>query len=67
MKKTEETNKSTFVVKINNKQNGTWQGRVIWAEENRTEYFRSLLELINLMDEALARGELISFGERGIG
>ncbi len=67
MKKTEETNKSTFVVKINNKQNGTWQGRVIWAEENRTEHFRSLLELINLMDEALARGELISFGERGIG
>jgi len=29
-------------------------GKVIWAEENRTVSFRSALELIRLMDEALA-------------
>lgn len=46
--------KSTFVVRIEHCQNGTWQGKVIWAKENRTERFRSALELIKLMEEAMA-------------
>lgn len=65
MKKAEDKNKNTFIVKINNQQNGTWQGQVIWAEENRNEHFRSLLELIKLMDDAMTQGEIISFRERG--
>ena len=65
MKKAED--KNTFIVKINNQQNGTWQGQVIWAEENRNEHFRSLLELIKLMDDAMTHGEIISFRERGAG
>ena len=48
--------KGTFVVKIEFCQHGTWQGQVIWAEENRTERFRSALELLRLMDEAIASG-----------
>ncbi len=48
--------KGTFVVKIEYCQHGTWQGKVIWAEENRTERFRSALELLRLMDEAVASG-----------
>ena len=48
--------KGTFVVKIEFCQHGTWQGKVIWAEENRTERFRSALELLRLMDEAIASG-----------
>ena len=44
---------STFVVKIEHCCNETWQGEVVWAEENKKEKFRSALELIKLMDEAM--------------
>ena len=57
--------KGTFIVKVDYCQNSTWQGKVVWAEENRTERFRSMLELIKLMDEAMAEGaEQISFENR---
>jgi hypothetical protein len=46
--------KNTFIVKIDHCQRGTWQGQIVWAEENRTERFRSALELMKLMDEAMA-------------
>ncbi len=49
-----DRHKSTFIVKIEYCQHGTWQGKVIWAEENRTERFRSALELLKLMNEAVA-------------
>ena len=55
--------KGTFVVKIEFCQHGTWQGKVIWAEENRTERFRSTLELMGLMNEAMASEEQIQIGE----
>jgi hypothetical protein len=45
--------KGTFVVQILNQQNATWQGTVNWMEEKETQPFRSLLELIRLMDSAL--------------
>ena len=53
--------KGTFIVKVEYCQNGTWQGKVVWAKENKTERFRSMLELIKLMDEAMASGQQISF------
>ena len=61
----QDTNKSsnTFIVKIEFCQHETWQGKVIWAEENRTERFRSALELIRLMDEAMASGAQIQVDE----
>ena len=51
-----EGKKATFIVKIEFCQHGTWQGQVTWAEENRTERFRSALELVRLMEEAKASG-----------
>jgi hypothetical protein len=50
----QETGKGTFVVRIMDTQNATWQGTVSWTEENETQPFRSALELIRLMDSALA-------------
>lgn len=47
----------TFVVHVKCCENATWQGEVTWAEENRKENFRSVLELIRLMDEALGTDE----------
>ena len=51
----------TFVVKIERCNNKTWQGEVVWAEENKKERFRSALELIRLMDEAMKYSQ----GEQG--
>jgi hypothetical protein len=53
--------KGTFIVKIEYCQNESWQGQVVWAEENRSERFRSTLELIKLIDEAMSSGQQISF------
>ena len=45
--------KETFIVKVEHCEHETWQGRVTWAEENKSEHFRSALELIKLMDGAI--------------
>ena len=51
-------NKGTFIIKVEDCQGGTWQGKVVWADEDTTEHFRSALELLQLVDEAInaARG-----------
>ena len=46
-------NKGTFIVKVDYCENESWQGRVTWAEENKSEHFRSALELIKLIDGAM--------------
>ena len=43
----------TFVIKILNKQYSTWQGSVTWVEEQRTQNFRSALELLKMIDGVL--------------
>ena len=48
-----DKNKGTFIVKVEEGQRGTWQGKVIWADEDTSEHFRSALELMQLIDEAL--------------
>jgi len=45
---------ATFAVRILFRQNASWQGSVTWLEGNREESFRSVLELIFLMDSALS-------------
>ena len=47
------TGGETFVIKVMNTQNATWQGTVTWTDGKRTEPFRSALELIKLIDRAL--------------
>lgn len=44
--------KSTFLVHIVGNEHSTWQGTITWVEKKRKEQFRSLLELIKLMDAA---------------
>lgn len=43
----------TFVVKILDRQNATWQGEVTWVEEQKVQHFRSALELLKMIDGAL--------------
>ena len=49
--------KGTFIVEIQHQQNGTWQGKVTWAEGGRKEVFRSALELMKMMDTAINADE----------
>ena len=44
---------ATFAVRILFRQNASWQGSVIWLEGRQEQSFRSVLELILLMDTAL--------------
>ena len=50
--------KGTCIIKVDHCQNGTWQGSIVWADENRTERFRSALELFKLMDSAVNNNEM---------
>ena len=56
--KTDNVNspKCTFEVSVKFQQNSTWQGQILWAEKNMKQSFRSVLEMLRLMDEALHDG-----------
>ena len=44
---------ATFHLQILFRQHSSWQGMIHWQEQHRDESFRSVLELIVLMDSAL--------------
>jgi hypothetical protein len=48
--------KGTFEIAVKFMQNSTWQGHIHWIENNQKQNFRSALEMLKLMDEALAQG-----------
>ena len=45
----------TFIIKVMDQQNATWQGSVTWVDEQREQYFRCTLELLKLIDGALEK------------
>ena len=53
-------NRQTFHVVIQFAENYTWQGKIQWLEGRKSLHFRSLLELMRLIDEATrnAAGEV---------
>lgn len=44
---------ATFALRVMFRQNASWQGSVTWLETGREESFRSVLELLLMMDGAL--------------
>ena len=44
---------TNFLIRIQFRQNSTWQGTIQWLEENKTLPFRSVLEMLHLMEEAV--------------
>ena len=44
---------ATFRLNVIVRQNASWQGTLVWVEQNVEAHFRSALELIKLMDSAL--------------
>lgn len=47
----------TFIIRVQQKQNSSWQGRITWVDEDKTVYFRSVWEMVKLIDNALQKGE----------
>jgi len=45
--------KCNFEVSIKFTRNSTWQGSIVWAKRNLKQDFRSALEMLKLMDEAM--------------
>ena len=43
----------TFIIRVQHRQNSSWQGRVTWMDQDKTMYFRSIWELIKLVESAL--------------
>lgn len=54
MRKQQKNGNQSFVVSIRSQENHTWQGTVTWVEEQKQENFRSVLELLRLMDSAIS-------------
>lgn len=44
---------NTFVVQVAYNQNNTWQGTVKWIEGQSEQCYRSALELIRMIDDAV--------------
>ena len=47
------TKKGTFLIKILDQQHGSWQGTITWISTNEQKNFRSVFELLQLIDGAL--------------
>ena len=49
--------KATFSIQIQFQQHATWQGTITWAEGGKSQKFRSELEMLKLMMEAVSADE----------
>ena len=47
------TKKQTFVVEIIDHQKRTWQGQIYWVQGDKKISFRSVMELLHLMDSVI--------------
>lgn len=50
-------NLGTFIVRVQQRQNSSWQGRITWSDRNETVNFRSAWELVRLIADALDMSE----------
>ena len=55
----------TFIVRVQQRQNSSWQGRITWVDEDKTVYFRSVWEMMKLIDAALSKNDPESSEEAG--
>ena len=43
----------SFIIRVQHRQNSSWQGRLTWVEKDQTVNFRSIWEMVKLMESAL--------------
>ena len=49
--------KQTFIVDIIDHQKYTWQGQLYWVQGNKKILFRSVMEMLHLMDSVITDEE----------
>ena len=49
--------KATFIIHVQFRQNASWQGTIQWVDGKKTQRFRSTLEMIKLISDALPEEE----------
>lgn len=47
----------TFIIEVKGTEHESWQGSVVWVDKNKTDTFRSALELIRMIDSAIHEGK----------
>ncbi len=47
---------TNFLVSVHHQENHSWQGSIQWLDTGQKVHFRSELEMLSLMQEAIARG-----------
>lgn len=53
-----------FAVKILFRKNSSWQGKITWLEKNQNVSFRSVFEMIMLMNSALSGSAMVNREEQ---
>lgn len=48
---------TNFLVSVYHQENHSWQGSIQWLDTGQKVHFRSELEMLNLMQEAIAQGK----------
>ena len=52
----------TFIIRVQHRQNSSWQGRITWMEADKTIQFRSVWEMVKLIENAM---DTVSTSEDG--
>ena len=49
--------KHTFIIEVIDTKDSTWQGKVSWVDGKKEQTFRSVMELLRLVDSVVAQDE----------
>lgn len=49
--------KQTFIIEVMDTKNSSWQGKVNWVDGKKEQTFRSVMELLRLIDSVVAENE----------
>ncbi len=55
--------KQTFIVEVNDTQSHSWQGKIEWVQGRKQQSFRSVMELLRLIDSAVCDKETPGMAE----
>ena len=58
--------KQRFILEINDTQDHSWQGQLKWIQGDNKQSFRSVVELLRLIDSAINEEDTV-FVEEGFG
>lgn len=49
--------RQTFIIEVLDTKNSSWQGKVNWVDGKKEQTFRSVMELLRLIDSVVAENE----------